>query len=144
MVAYGHYTSVENTLFQNNLTDKQFKVKAESVSVRFMGRTLNDVVDIGFGFNMFMFHGKAFDSFTRVAIEPFRLSVAPFAALRNTARSRAFHLAVAPTIFIGTMDQGDFCNTSSCAAVPRQFFTKLETKWAMSVELDILTLIRGD
>ena len=57
-VAYGHYTSVANTLFQNNLTDDQIKVKAESVSVRFMGRTLNDVVDVGFGFDMFMFHGN--------------------------------------------------------------------------------------
>ena len=38
-VAYGHYFSLENNLFANNLTDDQFKVKAESVSVRFMGRT---------------------------------------------------------------------------------------------------------
>src|SRR5689334_20228530 len=41
-VAYGHYTSLQNNLFPNNLTDDQFKVKAESASLRFMGRTLGD------------------------------------------------------------------------------------------------------
>lgn len=143
-VAYGHYTSLSNNLFANNLTDDQFKVKAESLSVRFMGRTLNDVVDVGFGFDMFMFYGKAFDGFTRMTIEPIRISVAPFAAVSNSPRSRAFHLAVAPKIFLGSVDQNDFCNTSSCTAVPRQFFAKAETIWSTTVELDILTLIRGD
>jgi hypothetical protein len=143
-VAYGHYTSLQNNLFANNLNDDQFKVKAESLSVRFMGRTLNDVVDIGFGLDMFMFYGKAFDRFTRFAVEPVRLSVAPFAAVRNSARSRAFHLTVAPTILLGSVDQADFCNTSACNVVPRQFAAKAETQWATTVELDILTLIRGN
>jgi len=93
---------------------------------------------------MFMFHGQAFDTFTRVAVEPVRLSIAPFAAIRSTARSRAFHLTVAPTILLGRVDQDDFCNTSGCTAFPRQFSSKTETLWATSVELDILTLIRGD
>jgi hypothetical protein len=143
-VAYGHYTSLSNNLFANNLTDDQFKVKAESLSVRFMGRTINDVVDLGFGLDMFMFYGKAFDRFTRIAVEPIRISVAPFAAIRNSPRSRAFHLAVAPTIMLGSVDQDDFCNTSACNVVPRQFFAKAETQWATTLELDILTLIRGN
>ena len=143
-VSYGHYFSLENNLFPNNLTDDQFKVKMESVGVRFMGRTLNDVVDVGIGLDLFWFHGQAFDSFARVAVEPVRLSIAPFAAINNSARSRAFHLAVAPTIFLGRMDQDDFCNTSACNVAPRQFSSKLETLWATSVEVDILTLIRGN
>jgi len=143
-VSYGHYFSLENNLFPNNLTDDQFKVKMESVGVRFMGRTLNDVVDVGIGLDLFWFHGQAFDSFARVAVEPVRLSIAPFAAINNSARSRAFHLAVAPTIFLGRMDQTDFCNTTGCTATPRQFSSKLETLWATSVEVDILTLIRGN
>ena len=143
-VAYGHYTSLQNNLFANNLTDDQFKVKAESMSVRFMGRTLGDVVDVGFGLDMFMFHGKAFDTFTRVAVEPVRLSVAPFAAIRNSPRGRAFHLTVAPTILLGKLDQSDFCNTSGCTAIPRQYSNRTETLWATSVEIDIVTLIRGD
>jgi hypothetical protein len=143
-VAYGHYTSLENNLFPANLTDDRFKVKAESMSVRFMGRTAGDVLDVGFGLDMFMFHGEAFDLLTRVAVEPVRLSVAPFVALRNSPRSRAFHLTVAPTIFLGHFDQDDFCNTSACNVVPRQFSSKGETVWATTVELDILTLIRGD
>ena len=143
-VAYGHYFSLENNLFANNLTDDQFKVKAESVSVRFMGRTARDVVDVGFGLNLFWFHGKAFETFARASVEPFRVSVAPFAALRSTQRTRAFRLSVAPTIFIGTMDQDDFCNTSGCTAVPRQFSTRGEILWATSVEVDVFTLIRGD
>jgi hypothetical protein len=143
-VAYGHYTSLQNNLFPNNLKDDQFKVKAESLSVRFMGRTLNDVVDIGFGLDMFMFYGKAFDRVTRLAVEPIRISVAPFAAVGNSARSRAFHLAVAPTILLGGVDQDDFCNTSACNVAPRQFSSRGETQWATTVELDILTLIRGN
>ena len=143
-VAWGHYTSLQNNLFANNLNDDQFKVKAESLSVRFMGRTLNDVVDVGFGLDMFVFYGKAFDRFTRFAVEPLRLSVAPFAAVSNSARSRAFHLTVAPTILLGSVDQDDFCNTSGCTAVPRQFSSKAETLWATTVEVDILTLIRGN
>ena len=143
-VAYGHYTSLQNNLFANNLTDDQFKVKAESLSVRFMGRTLNDVVDLGFGLDMFMFYGKAFDGFTRLMVEPVRVSVAPFAAVRNTPRSRAFHLTVAPKILLGSVDQDDFCNTSACNVVPRQFSAKAETLWSTTVEVDILTLIRGD
>jgi hypothetical protein len=143
-VAYGHYTSLENNLFPNNLTDDPFKVKAESISIRFMGRTAGDVVDVGLGLDMFMFHGKAFDSFTRLAIEPVRLSVAPFVALNNSARARAFHLTVAPTILLGHLDQGDFCNTSACTAVPRQFSTRFETQWATTFEVDVFTLIRGN
>jgi len=143
-VAYGHYTSLSNNLFANNLNDDQFKVKAESLSVRFMGRTLNDVVDVGFGLDMFMFYGKAFDRLTRMTVEPIRISVAPFAAVGNSPRSRAFHLAVAPKIMLGSVDQNDFCNTSACNVVPRQFFAKAETQWSTTVELDILTLIRGD
>jgi len=112
--------------------------------VRFMGRTLNDVVDLGFGLDMFMFYGKAFDGFTRIAVEPIRISVAPFAALNSTPRSRAFHLTVAPKILLGSVDQADFCNTSACNAVPRQFSAKAETLWSTTVEVDILTLIRGD
>lgn len=143
-VAYGHHTSLQNNLFPNNLEDDQFKVKAESVSVRFMGRTANDVVDIGFGFNAFWFYGKAFDRFTRFSVEPVRLSVAPFAALNNSARSRAFHLTVAPMILLGSVDQADFCNTSACTVTPRQFSAKAETLWTTTIELDILTLIRGN
>jgi hypothetical protein len=143
-VAYGHYTSVQNNLFPDHLEDDQFTVKAEALSLRFMGRTLNDVVDVGFGLDVFWFHGTAFARFTRVAVEPFRLSVAPFAALRSTARTRAFRLAVAPAIFLGSLNQDDFCNTIGCTAVPRQFSTKAETLWATTVELDVLTLIRGD
>jgi hypothetical protein len=143
-VAYGHYFSLENNLFPNNLEDDAFKVKAESLSVRFMGRTANDVIDIGFGLNAMWFHGKAFDTFTRVSIEPVRLSVAPFVALSNSARSRAFHLTVAPMIVLGSVDQDDFCNTSACTAVPRQFSARAETLWTTSVEVDILTLIRGN
>ena len=143
-VAWGHYTSLENNLFANNLNDDQFKVKAESLSVRFMGRTLNDVVDVGFGLEMFMFYGKAFDGFTRFAVEPVRLSVAPFAAVSNSARSRAFHLTVAPKILLGSVNQDDFCNTSACNVAPRQFSAKAETLWATTVEVDILTLIRGN
>jgi len=143
-VAYGHHTSLENNLFPNNLRDDPFKVKAESLSVRFMGRTAGDVVDLGFGFDMFMFHGKAFDSFTRFAVEPVRVSVAPFVALSNSARSRAFHLTVAPKILLGSVNQDDFCNTSACTAVPRQFSARVETLLSTTVEVDILTLIRGN
>jgi hypothetical protein len=143
-VAYGHSTSLENNLFPNNLTDDAFKVKTESASVRFMGRTLNDVVDVGFGVDVFWFHGEAFETFTRFALQPMRVSVAPFAALTNSARSRAFHLTVAPMILLGHLDQDDFCNTGGCTAVPRQFSTRAEILWATTVEVDILTLIRGD
>ena len=143
-VAYGHQTSLENNLFPNNLTDDQFKVKAESLSVRFMGRTLNDVVDVGFGLNVFWFHGKAFETFTRFTLEPIRVSVAPFAALNNSARSRAFHLVVAPHLVLGSVNQDDFCNTSGCTVVPRQFSAKFETLLATTFEVDILTLIRGN
>lgn len=143
-VAWGHYSGVENNLFPNNLTDDAFKVKAESVSVRFMGRTLGDAVDIGFGANMFWFYGKSFDTFTRFSLEPARISVAPFVAVNNSARSRAFHVTVAPTIFFGHMDQDDFCNTSACTVGPRQFSSKFETLWATTFEVDILTLIKGN
>jgi hypothetical protein len=143
-VAYGHHTSLENNLFPNNLRDDPFKVKAESVSVRFMGRTAGDVLDIGFGFDMFMFHGKAFDGFTRFAVEPVRVSVAPFVALNNSARSRAFHLTIAPKIILGSVNQDDFCNTSACTVAPRQFSARVETLWSSTVEIDILTLIRGN
>ena len=143
-VAYGHHFSLQNNLFPNNLEDSQFKVKAESVSVRFMGRTAGDVVDVGFGFDLFMFHGKAFDGFTRFAVEPVRVSVAPLAALNNSARARAFHLTVAPKILLGSVDQDDFCNTSECTVAPRQFSAKAETLWSATVEVDILTLIRGN
>jgi len=143
-VAYGHHTSLENNLFANNLHDDAFKVKAESLSVRFMGRTAGDVVDIGFGFDMYMFYGKAFDGFTRFAVEPVRLSVAPFVALNNSARARAFHLTVAPKILLGSVNQDDFCNTSACTVAPRQFSAKAETLWTTTVEVDILTLIRGN
>jgi hypothetical protein len=143
-VAYGHHTSLENNLFPNNLTDDQFKVKAESLSVRFMGRTLNDVVDVGFGLNVFWFHGRAFETMTRFTLEPVRLAVAPFAALNNSARSRAFHLVVAPHIVLGRFDQDDFCNTSGCTVVPRQFSSKAETLLGTTFEVDILTLIRGN
>jgi len=143
-VAWGHNQSLSNNLFPNNLTDDQFKVKAEALSVRFMGRTLNDVVDVGFGLDMFMFYGKAFDRFTRIAVEPIRVSVAPFAAINDSARSRAFRLVVAPKILLGTVDQNDFCNTSACTVAPRQFSARAETLWSTTVELDILTLIRGD
>lgn len=143
-VAYGHNTSLENNLFPNNLRDDAFKVKAESLSVRFMGRTAADVLDLGFGLDMFVFHGKAFETFTRFAVEPVRVSVAPFVALNNSARSRAFHLTVAPKILLGSVNQGDFCNTSACTAVPRQFSARVETLWSTTVEIDILTLIKGD
>jgi hypothetical protein len=139
-VAYGHHTSLENNLFQNNLRDDAFKVKAESLSVRFMGRTAGDVLDVGFGFDMYMFHGKAFDRFTRFAVEPVRVSV----ALNNSARARAFHLTVAPKIILGSVNQDDFCNTSACTAVPRQFSARVETLWSTTFEVDILTLIRGN
>jgi hypothetical protein len=141
-VAYGHYFSLENNLFPDNLTDDEFKVKAESVSVRYMGRTLRDVVDVGFGLNVFWFHGQAFETFARASVEPFRLSVAPFAALRSTPKTRAFHLTVAPTIFIGKMDQDDFCTTGRCSVAPRQFSTRGEIVWATTVEVDIFTLLR--
>ena len=146
VAAWGHYTGLDNNLFPDNNDDEDnpFKVKAEAFSVRFMGRTLNDVVDVGFGLDMFMFYGKAFDHFTRFAVEPLRVSVAPFAAITNSPRSRAFRLAVAPTIMLGGVDQNDFCNTSACNVVPRQFSAKYETQWSTTVELDILTLIRGD
>lgn len=143
-VAYGHHTSLENNLFPNNLRDDAFKVKAESISVRFMGRTAGDVVDVGFGLDMFMFHGEAFDGFTRFAVEPVRVSIAPLVALGNSARSRAFHLTVAPKIILGSVDQDDFCNTSACTAVPRPFSARVETLWTTTVEVDILTLIRGN
>ena len=143
-VAYGHHFSLQNNLFPNNLEDSQFKVKAESVSVRFMGRTAGDVVDVGFGFDLFMFHGKAFDGFTRFAVEPVRVSVAPLVALNNSARARAFHLTVAPKILLGSVNQDDFCNTSECTVAPRQFSAKAETLWSATVEVDILTLIRGN
>jgi hypothetical protein len=143
-VAYGHHTSLENNLFPNNLRDDPFKVKAESISVRFMGRTAGDVLDVGFGFDMFMFHGKAFDTFTRFAVEPVRVSVAPFVALNNSARARAFHLTVAPKIILGSVNQDDFCNTSACTVAPRQFSARVETLWSTTVEIDILTLIRGN
>jgi hypothetical protein len=143
-VAYGHYTGIENNLFPNNLRDDPFKVKAESLSVRFMGRTAGDVLDVGVGFNALWFHGKAFETFTRFSVEPVRLSVAPFAALNNSARARAFHLTAAPMIILGSVDQDDFCNTSACTATPRQFSSRVETLWSTTVELDILTLIRGE
>jgi len=143
-VAYGHHTSLENNLFPNNLRDDAFKVKAESLSVRFMGRIAGDVVDVGFGLDMFMFHGEAFDGFTRFAVEPVRVSVAPLVALNNSARSRAFHLTVAPKILLGSVNQDDFCNTSACTAVPRPFSARVETLWTTTVEVDILTLIRGN
>ena len=143
-VAYGHHTSLENNLFPNNLRDDVFKVKAESLSVRFMGRTAGDVVDLGFGFDMFMFHGEAFEGFTRFAVEPVRVSVAPFVALNNSARSRAFHLTIAPKIILGSVNQDDFCNTSACTVAPRQFSARVETLWSATVEVDILTLIRGN
>jgi hypothetical protein len=128
VAAWGHYTGLDNNLFPDNANDKDnpFKVKAESLSIRFMG------------------YGKAFEGFTRLAVEPLRLSVAPFAAVTNTPRSRAFHLTVAPTIMLGSVDQDDFCNTSACNVAPRQFRAKYETQWSTTVELDILTLIRGD
>jgi hypothetical protein len=143
-VAYGHYTGIENNLFPNNLRDDAFKVKAESLSVRFMGRTAGDAVDIGFGFNALWFHGKAFETFTRFSVEPVRLSVAPFVALGNSARARAFHLTVAPMIILGSVNQDDFCNTSACTVTPRQFSSRVETLWSTTVEVDILTLIRGN
>jgi hypothetical protein len=143
-VAYGHYTGIENNLFPNNLRDDPFKVKAESLSVRFMGRTLGDALDIGFGFNALWFHGKAFETFTRFSVEPVRLSVAPLVALGNSARARAFHLTVAPMIILGSVNQDDFCNTSACTATPRQFSSRVETLWSTTVEVDILTLIRGN
>jgi hypothetical protein len=143
-VAYGHYTGIENNLFPNNLRDDAFKVKAESLSVRFMGRTAGDVLDVGFGFNALWFHGKAFETFTRLSVEPVRLSVAPFAALSNSARARAFHLTAAPMIILGSVDQNDFCNTSACTATPRQSSSRVETLWSTTVEVDILTLIRGN
>jgi len=146
VAAWGHYTGLDNNLFPDHADDKDnpFKVKAESFSIRFMGRTLGDVVDVGFGFDVFMFYGKAFEGFTRFAVEPLRLSVAPFAAVNNSPRSRAFHLTVAPTILLGSVDQDDFCNTSACNVVPRQFRAKYETLWSTTVEVDILTLFRGD
>ena len=143
-VAWGHHTSLQNNLFANNLHDNAFKVKAESLSVRFMGRTAGDVLDLGFGFDWYMFYGKAFDSFSRFAVEPVRVSVAPFVALNNSARARAFHLTVAPKILLGSVNQDDFCNTSSCTVAPRQFAAKAETLWTTTVEVDILTLIRGN
>jgi hypothetical protein len=143
-VAYGHYTGLENNLFPNNLRDDPFKVKAESLSVRLMGRTAGDVLDVGFGFNALWFHGKAFETFTRFSVEPVRLSVAPFAALNDSARARAFHLTAAPMIILGSVDQDDFCNTSACTATPRQFSSRVETLWSTTVEVDILTLIRGN
>lgn len=143
-VAYGHHFSLENNLFPNNLRDSAFKVKAESVSVRFMGRTAGDAVDIGFGLDLYVFHGKAFDSFTRFAVEPARVSVAPFVALNNSPRARAFHLTVAPKIILGSVNQDDFCNTSACTVAPRQFSSRVETLWTTTVEVDILTLIRGN
>ena len=143
-VAYGHHTSLENNLFPNNLRDSAFKVKAESVSVRFMGRTAGDVLDVGFGLDLYVFHGKAFDSFTRFAVEPVRVSVAPLVALNNSARARAFHLTVAPKIILGSVNQDDFCNTSECTVAPRQFSSRVETLLSTTVEIDILTLIRGN
>jgi hypothetical protein len=143
-VAWGHHTSLENNLFPNNLRDDAFKVKAESFSVRFMGRTAGDVVDLGFGFDWYLFYGKAFDSFSRFAVEPVRVSVAPFVALGNSARARAFHLTVAPKILLGSVNQDDFCNTSECTAAPRQFSARVETLWTTTVEVDILTLIKGN
>jgi hypothetical protein len=108
-----------------------------------MGRTLRDVVDVGFGLNFFWFHGEAFETFARVSVEPFRISVAPLAALNSTARTRAFRLTTAPTIFLGKMDQDDFCNTSGCTAVPRQFSTRAEILWSTGIEVDVFTLIKG-
>jgi hypothetical protein len=143
-VAYGHNTSLENNLFPNNLRDDLFKVKAENLSVRFMGRTAGDVVDVGFGLNALWFHGKAFETFTRFTVEPVRVSVAPFAALNNSARSRAFHLTVAPMIVLGSVNQDDFCNTSACTVAPRQFSARAETLWLATVDVDVLTLIRGN
>lgn len=146
VASWGHLTGLDNNLFPDHADEKDnpFKVKAESLSIRFMGRTLGDVVDVGFGFDMLMFYGKAFEGFTRFAVEPLRLSVAPLAAVNNSPRTRAFHLTVAPMIFLGTVDQNDFCNTSACNVTPRQFKAKYETVWATTVELDILTLFRGD
>lgn len=143
-VVYGHHKSLENNLFPNNLRDDAFKVKAESLSVRFMGRTAGDVLDIGFGLDMFWFHGEAFDTFTRFAVEPVRVSIAPFVALGNSARARAFHLTVAPKIILGSVNQDDFCNTDACTVAPRQFSSRVETLWTTTLEVDILTLIRGN
>jgi hypothetical protein len=109
-----------------------------------MGRTAGDVVDLGFGFDWYLFYGKAFDSFSRFAVEPVRVSVAPFVALGNSARARAFHLTVAPKILLGSVNQDDFCNTSECTAAPRQFSARVETLWTTTVEVDILTLIKGN
>ena len=47
-------------------------------------------------------------------------------------------------IILGSVDQDDFCNTSACTATPRQFSSRLETLWSTTVEVDILTLIRGN
>jgi hypothetical protein len=72
------------------------------------------------------------------------VSVAPFVALGNSARARAFHLTVAPKILLGSVNQDDFCNTSECTAAPRQFSARVETLWTTTVEVDILTLIKGN
>jgi hypothetical protein len=142
-VSYGHYFSLENNLFPHDLTDSAFTVKAESASVRFMGRTLQGVVDVGFGADIFWFHGDAFESFTRFALEPVRLSVAPFAALTDSPRARAFHLTVAPKILFGSLTQAGFCNTSKCSVTPREFATRAETLWTTTFEVDVVTLVSG-
>ncbi len=141
-VAYGHYFSLENNLFPDNLTDDVFKVKAESVSVRYMARVLN-AVDVGFGANVFWFHGKAFESFTRFALEPVRVSVAPFAMLTESPRARAVHVTAAPTILLGRIVGQDFCNTPACTATPRPFASKAETVWATGISVDVITLVTG-
>jgi hypothetical protein len=142
-VAYGHYFSLENNLFPDNLTDDAFAVKAESASIRFMSRTAGGTLDVGVGADVFWFHGKSFDSFTRLALEPVRVAVAPFAALSDSARARSFQLVVAPAIILGTLDQSDFCNTAACSVAPRPFRSRLEVVWATNFSVDVVTLISG-
>jgi hypothetical protein len=145
VAAWGHYTSLDNNLFPNNASDEDnpFKVKAEALSVRFMGRTLNDVV----GRRIRSRHAHVLRQGVRrihtVCGRTVSRVVAPLAAVSNTPRTRAFRLAVAPKIMLGGVDQDDFCNTSACNVVPRQFSAKYETLWSTTVEVDILTLIAG-
>jgi hypothetical protein len=141
-VAYGHYFSLENNLFPDHFTDDVFKVKAESASVRYMARVLN-AVDVGFGANVFWFHGKAFESFTKVSLEPVRVSVAPFAMLTESPRARAVHVTAAPTILLGRIVGQDFCNTPACTVTPRPFSSRAETIWATGLSVDLITLVTG-
>lgn len=138
--SYGHYFSVQNNLFPDNLDDKAFKVKAESAGARFMTR-IHPAVDVGIGASVFWFHGQAFSSFARFTLEPVRLSVAPFAALSDSPRAKAFRFTVAPTILFGTVDQDDFCNTSACTVTPRQFSSQAETIWASTITIDVFSLV---